>query len=46
MQYVMRIHSLITLQIVSENVSLEMLEENVKLLDLIYRINKLKPIED
>lgn len=42
----MRIHSLITLQIVSENVNLEMLEENVKLLDLIYRINKFKPIED
>jgi hypothetical protein len=37
---------MITTQIVTEDINLDHLEETVKLLDLLYRVNKLKSLEE
>lgn len=39
-QYVMKVQSMITMQIVTEDVNLDHLEETVKVLDLLYRVNR------
>lgn len=45
-QHVVIMQSLITLQVVTEDINLEHLEETVKVLDLFYSVNKLKPLDD
>jgi|LauGreDrversion4_2_1035121.scaffolds.fasta_scaffold165418_3 hypothetical protein len=44
-QYVMKVQSMITMQIVTEDVNLDHLEETVKVLDLLYRVNRDKSAE-
>jgi len=41
-QYVMKVQSMITMQIVTEDVNLDHLEETVKVLDLLYRVDREK----
>lgn len=46
LQYVMKVQSMITLQIVTDDIDLDHLEETVKVLDLLYRVNKAKSQEE
>ena len=36
-------HQLRTINIITEDINFELLEENVKLIDLLWRVNKMKP---
>lgn len=42
LEYVMGLHSVITIQVVIENIKQDLFEQTVKFLDKIYRANKLK----
>lgn len=37
---------MITMQVVTEDINLDHLEETVKVLDLLYRVNKAKPLDE
>lgn len=41
--YLMCLQSLLTINIITEDINFELLEENVKLIDLLWRVNKMKP---
>ncbi len=40
--YLMCLQSLLTINIITEEINFELLEENVKLIDLLWRVNKMK----
>lgn len=42
----MSLQSLLTINIITEEINFDLLEETVKLIDLLWRINKLKPLEE
>lgn len=46
LQYVMKVQSMITMQVVTEDINLDHLEETVKVLDLLYRVNKAKTLDE
>ena len=41
--YLMCLQSLLTINIITEDINFELLEENVKLIDLLWRVKKMKP---
>lgn len=42
----MALQSLLTINIITEEINFDLLEETVKIIDLIWRVNKLKPLEE
>jgi len=46
LEYVIGLHGALTIQIVMEDVNNELLEETIKLMDTIYKVNSTKKDED
>lgn len=42
----MALQSLLTINIITEEINFDLLEETVKIIDLLWRVNKLKPLEE
>jgi phosphoribosylaminoimidazole carboxylase (NCAIR synthetase) len=46
LEYLISLQSLLTINIIGEEIDLTLLEETIKIMDLLWRTNKLKPIHD
>ena len=46
LEYLISLQSLLTINIIGEEIDLTLLEETIKIMDLLWRTNKLKPIHE
>jgi hypothetical protein len=46
LEYLISLQSLLTINIIGEEIDFNLLEETIKIMDLLWRTNKLKPIQE